>query len=160
MAHGNVSRMANDVSPASKENAVAIDYLSFLKRRWTLLDFLKVALLLGIAGTLYYFYGVIHLYQGLPLSQWSWARFDVRYNSEHGKLVPLIFAFLVWYHREDIAKAKKEGCNQGLIWVALGCLIFAIGARTLQGRMGMAAGPLLLYGIVLYLWGKEVASAI
>jgi len=69
----------------------------------------------------------------------------------------VIFLFLVWYHRDELAKAKKKGCNQGLIWVALGCIVFAIGARTLQGRLGMAAGPLLLYGIVLYLWGKEVA---
>jgi exosortase len=69
----------------------------------------------------------------------------------------VIFAFLVWYHREDLARARKQGCNQGLIWVVLGCLIFALGARTLQGRIGMAAGPVLLYGIALYVWGKEVA---
>ncbi len=134
-----------------------IDYLSLLKRRWTPLDFAKLALLLGIGGTLYYFYGVTHIYQNMPLSLWAWYRFDPKYNSEHCKLVPLIFAFLLWYHRDAIATAKKEGCNRGLIWVAAGCLIFALGARTLQGRMGMAALPVLLYGIVLYLWGKGVA---
>ncbi len=112
---------------------------------------------LGIAGTLYYFFGVTHIYQDMPLKDWAWGRFAPQYNSEHGKIVPLIFAFLVWYHRDELAKAKKQGCNQGLIWVALGCLIFAIGARTLQGRLGMAAGPVLLYGMVLYLCGKEVA---
>jgi exosortase len=149
--------MASEVSTASKESAAGVDYLSFLKRRWTPLDFAKLALLLGIGGTLYYFYGVTPLYQGMSISAWAWGRFAPQYNSEHGKLVPLIFAFLVWYHREDIAKARKEGCNQGLIWVAAGCLIFAMGARTHQGRIGMAAGPVLLYGIVLYLWGKEVA---
>jgi exosortase len=149
--------MVNDVSPASKEPVAGIDYLSFLKRRWTPLDFAKLALLLGIAGTLYYFYGVLILYHGMTIKNWAWGRYAPEYNFEHGKLVPFIFAFLVWYHREDLAKAKKKGCNQGLIWVALGCLIFAIGARTLQGRFGMAAGPVLLYGIVLYLWGKEVA---
>jgi len=152
--------MANDVSTAGTESGAKIDYLSFLKRRWTPLDFAKLALLAGVAWTLYYFYGVIHIYQGLPLSAWSWGRFDPKYNSEHGKLVPLIFLFLVWYHREEIAKAKKEGCNRGLIWVVVGCLIFALGARTLQGRLGMAAAPVLLYGIVLYLWGKEVARAL
>ena len=149
--------MANDVSTAGKDSAEGIDYLSFLKRRWTLMDFVKLALLLGVAWTLYYFYGVLILYQGLPISDWAWGRYAPQYNFEHGKLVPLIFAFLVWYHRKDLVKAKKQGCNQGLIWVALGCLIFAMGARTLQGRVGMAAGPVLLYGIVLYLWGKEVA---
>jgi len=137
-----------------------IDYLSFLKRRWSPPDFLKLGLLLAIAWTLYYFYGVRQIYQGSTISNWTWGRFDTRYNSEHGKLVLPIFAFLVWYHRDAIAKAKKAGCNQGLIWVAVGCLVFALGARTLQGRLGVTAGPIMLYGIVLYLWGKEVARAL
>ncbi len=147
-------RMENDVSMGSEGS---YDYLSFFKRRWTPLDFAKLALLAGIAGTLYYFFGVTHIYQDMPLKDWAWGRYAPQYNSEHGKIVPLFFAFLVWYHRDELAKAKKQGCNQGLIWVALGCLIFAIGARTLQGRLGMAAGPVLLYGMVLYLFGKEVA---
>jgi exosortase len=116
-----------------------------------------VARLAAIAGTLYYFYAVLELYQGMPISVWAWGRYAPQYNFEHGKLVPLIFAGLLWYHWGDLVKAKKKGCNAGLIWVALGCLIFALGVRTLQGRIGMFAGPVLLYGIVLYLWGKEVA---
>ncbi len=149
--------MSNDVPTGPGESAAGIDYLSFLKRRWTPVDFSKAALLLAIAGTLYYFFCVVHIYQGLPISLWAWARFAPRYNFEHGKLVLPIFAVLVWMHREELAKAKKKGCNQGLIWVVVGLLVFAIGVRTLQGRIGMAAGPFLLYGIVLYLWGKEVA---
>ena len=152
--------MANDPSIAATDGAGKIDYLSFLKRRWTPSDIAELALLAAIAGTLYYFYGVIHIYQDMPLSMWAWVRFDAKYNSEQGKLVPLIFAYLVWYHRDEIVKAKKQGSNRGLIWVAAGCLIFALGARTLQGRLGVAAGPVLLYGIVLYLWGKEVARAL
>jgi exosortase len=152
--------MSNEVSKASEETPASIDYLSFLKRRWTPLDFAKLALLLGIAGTLYYFYAVVHICQEMPLSHWTWGRYDVKYNSEHGKLVPLIFFYLVWYHRDAVAKAKKEGCNKGLIWVAVGCLLFALGARTLQGRLGITAAPILLYGMVLYLWGKETARAL
>jgi exosortase len=149
--------MANDVSTSSGERAAGIDYLGFLKRPWTSLDFARVALALCIFGIFYYYFGFTRIYQSLPLTLWAWARYAPQYNSEHGKLVPLIFIFLVWYHREEIAKAKKKGSNLGLVWVVLGCLIFAVGARTLQGRMGMAAFPILLYGIVLYLWGKEVA---
>jgi len=153
--------MANDVPTASEETPAAeINYLSFLKRGWTALDYARLALLLGIVGTLSYFFGVMHTFQDLPMTLWAWARYAPVYNSEHGKLVPLIFGFLVWYHRDEIVKAKKEGSNLGLVWVGIGCLIFAIGARTLQGRLGMAAGPVLLYGIVLYLWGKEVARAL
>jgi exosortase len=149
--------MANDVSTASKEPEGSIDYLGFLKRRWSASDFVKLALLLAIGATLYYFFAVLVLYARLPISAWAWGRYAPQYNSEHGKLVPAIFAFLIWYHREDLAKAKIKGSDQGLIWVGLGCLIFAIGARTLQGRVGMFSGPVLLYGMVLYVWGKEVA---
>ena len=147
-------RMANDVST---DSAGSFDYLGFLKRRWTPLDIAGLALLLGIAATLVYFYGYVPIYDGRAIGEWAWMRFAPQYNFEHGKLVPLIFAYLVWYHRDELAKAKKEGSNQGLIWVVIGCMIFAMGARTLQGRVGMAAGPVMLYGIVLYLWGKEVA---
>ena len=148
------SRMANDVQTPSKENAAAIDYLSFLKRKWTPEDIVKAALLAGIAGTLYYFYGVIHLFEGYTIKDWTWGRFAPQYNSEHGKLVPLIFLYLLWYHKDEIAKAKRKGSNKGLIWIAVGCLLFVIGARTLQGRFAVTAGPILLY-----VWGKEVAKA-
>jgi len=149
--------MANDVSTAGKDSTGSFDYLGFFKRRWTPYDIALLALLLAVAGTLFYFFAVTPIYDGLSISTWAWYRYQPQYNFEHGKLVPLIFLYLVWYHRDEIAKAKKQGCNQGLIWIILGLLIFAAGARTLQGRVGMAAAPVLLYGIVLYLWGKEVS---
>jgi len=156
----NVPRMPNDVSTPPPDSAGGIDYLSFLKRRWTVLDFVKLALLAGIGLTLYYFFWVKVMYMGLSIKDWTWGRYDVRYNSEHGKLVLPIFAYLVWYHREAIAKAKKVGSNAGLVWVALGCVLFALGARTLQGRLGVTAAPILIYGMVLYLGGKEMARAL
>ena len=153
--------MGNEVSTAGKESAGRHpDYFGFLKRKWTPLDFAKLALLAALAGTLYYFFGYVRLYQGLPISLWAWARYAPQYNSEHGKIVPFMFAGLVWYHWEEIAKAKKAGNNLGLVWILVGCLLFAIGARTLQGRMAMAAAPFLLYGMVLYLWGRETARVL
>ncbi|HEX4084470.1 MAG TPA: exosortase/archaeosortase family protein [Chthoniobacteraceae bacterium] len=164
--------MANDVSldgadatPGAATSAAAapaetMDYLSFLKRRWEPVDYVKLALLLAIGATLYYFYACIHLFEGYTIFDWTWGRFAPRYNSEHGKLVPLIFAYLVWYHRDDLYKAKKEGSNSGLIWIAAGLFLFLIGVRTLQGRFAVAAAPVLLYGMVLYLWGKESARAL
>ena len=159
MPPGNVcGRMPDDVSNGAHE--AGIDYLAFLKRRWTPLDVLKLALLAAVGLVFYYFFFVRVIYQHLPIFDWAWGRFEARYNSEHGKLVPFIFAFLVWWHKDEVFKAKKEGDNRGLIWIVAGCIIFALGARTLQGRVGMMAGPILIYGVVLYLWGKEVARAL
>lgn len=149
--------MSNEVPQGSTDSKGRIDYLSFLKRRWTPADFARLALLLGVGFTLYYFYCVLVLYQALPIDRWAWARFAPQYNFEHGKLVPFIFLGLLWYHLDEVIRAKKQGSNWGLVWVALGCLIFAMGARTLQGRVGMAAGPVLFYGIILFIWGKEVS---
>jgi len=145
----------NDVSTGGAGGA--IDYLAFLKRRWTPEDYARLAVAGVIGATLYYFYGVTILYQNMPISMWAWSRYAPEFNFEHGKLVPLIFAYLVWYHREELVKAKKQGCNAGLAWVVAGCLIYAVGARTLQGRLGMTSAPVIMYGMVLYLWGKEVA---
>ena len=154
--------MANDVYPdgPAPAPAEAIDYLSLLKRKWETLDFVKLALLAAIGATLYYFYACIHLFEGHTIFEWTWGRFAERYNSEHGKLVPLIFAYLVWYHKDEIYKARKVGSNAGLIWIAVGLFLFLVGVRTFQGRFSVAAGPVIFYGIVLFLWGKEVARAL
>jgi exosortase len=153
-------RMAKDVPIAGPAPVAAFDPLSLFKRRWTPLDLAKAVLFLLVIGTLCYFYAVPKIYDGLPMTRWAWARYAPQYNFEHGKLVPLIFLVLVGLHWEEVTKAianSRGGSNQGLVWIFVGIVIFAAGARTLQGRVGMAALPFLLYGIVLYLWGKELA---
>ena len=143
-------------SPPGAENP-PFDYFAFLKREWSPLDFVKLALLAAVCATFWYFYGVIRIYSGMPISLWAWGRYAPQYNFEHGKLVPIIFAFLVWYHRRELVAAEKKGSNVGLLVVVLGCLCYAIGARTLQGRFALFAAPVLLYGVILFLLGKKVA---
>ena len=124
------------------------------------LDYAKLGLLAAIFATFYYFYVVDSLYQGLPIADWSWARFAAKYNSEHGQIVLPIFFCMLWYHMTDIRKAKRDGgCNKGLIWIAVGVLLFSVAARAQQGRFAVTAVPILLYGTVLYLWGRETARA-
>lgn len=84
-------------------------------------------------------------------------RFLPQYNQEHSKLIPLIVAFLVWYHRDEIRKAPKEGSNLGLIFIAIGIFCYVIGARALQARVAILGFPFLAFGSVLFLWGKQVA---
>ena len=78
-------------------------------------------------------------------------------NQEHSRLVPFVFLFLIWYHRKALAEAKKEGSNWGLLLLGLGILVYVVAARALQARLALAALPLLFSGILLFLWGKQVA---
>jgi exosortase len=118
-----------------------------------------LALLAGAAvlATLGYFFAMLPLYGGLPIASWVWLRYAPQYNFEHGKIVPLVFFFLIWYHRKTLREAPKDGSNWGLVFILLGALFYAMGARTLQGRVGMFSIPFLFFGCVMFLWGRRVA---
>src|SRR5262249_5867229 len=45
----------------------------------------------------------------------------------------------------------------GWVLVIVGVLLFVIAARTMQARLALCALPVLLFGIVLYVFGKDVA---
>ncbi len=128
--------------------------------RWIVANPIAAALLLTVAGTLYYFYAVNPLYAGLPITRWMWGRFEPQYNFEHGKLVPLIFLGLLWYHRKELIEAPRERCDWGLLFIGLGALFYCLGARTLQARVGMFSIPLIIYGSALFLWGRQVARIV
>ena len=124
-------------------------------------------LLATIVVTFVYFFGIVPLFiRGIFLNgaasvfAWAWQAWNPGANQEHSKLVPLIFAGLVFYHRKEIARAPKAGSNTGLIFVGIGILLFVLGARCLQPRFALGSLPFLIYGSVLYLWGKQVARII
>jgi exosortase len=117
-------------------------------------------LLAAILGTFVYFYGFLHLYGGRGIAAWAWIRYRPEYNQEHSRLIPFIFLFLLWYHREALLKARKEGNNWGLALIGLGILIYVVAARSLQARLALVGLPVLLGGVVLYLWGKQVARIV
>ncbi|MBV9009994.1 MAG: exosortase/archaeosortase family protein [Verrucomicrobia bacterium] len=120
---------------------------------------LRAFLLLIIALAIIYFYGWLRLYGNDPMSiwHWAWARFLPQYNQEHSKIIPFVVLFLAWYHRDGLRSAPKQGNNLGLIFVAIAVLCYVAAARVVQPRVALFGLPLLLFGIVLFLWGKQVA---
>lgn len=128
------------------------------------LDARAVLLLLGIGATLVYFFGFVPLFvrgafnQGVSsTAAWAWQAWNPTANQEHSKLVPLIALALAWYHRKKIREAEKHGLNSGLVFLGIGIALFLLSARCLQPRMALASVPFLIYGSVLYLWGRQVA---
>jgi exosortase len=124
---------------------------------WIKSNPLQAFLLASIVGIFAYFYGFLPLYAGLPIAEWAWIRWKPEYNQEHSKLVPAIFLFLIWYHREALVKARKEGSNWGLVLIAMGAILYVVGARSLQARLALAGLPFLFSGVLLFIWGKQVA---
>jgi exosortase len=134
---------------------------------WLRRDPVGALLLCSTLATLVYFFGFLPLFvkgtfiKGLcSTAVWAWQAWTPQANQEHSKLVPFISLGLVWYHRDKIWQVPKQGSNKGLIFVALGILLFAISARCLQPRMALASFPFLIYGSVLYLCGSAVARIV
>jgi exosortase len=123
---------------------------------WVRANPLQVFLLAIILAAFAYFYAFLPLYAGVPIARWAWLRWLPQYNQEHSKLVPLVFLFLIYYHRDALAKAKKKGSNWGLLLIGIGVLFYVVAARALQARLAIAALPFFFSGILLFLWGKQV----
>ena len=126
---------------------------------------LTALLLATILATFVYFFAFVPLFiKGTFVSGacstmgWAWQAWTG--NQEHSKLVPIISLALVIYHHKQIGAAPKSGSNQGLVFVLAGVALFLLSARCLQPRFALAAAPFLIYGSVLYLWGKQVARII
>src|SRR5437588_6937535 len=119
-------------------------------------------LLFTIVATFVYFFGWLHLFTNGRLSMWTWAwqAWNPETNYEHAKFIPLIVAFLIWYDRDKLKNAPIGSSRWGWMFIGIGLFLFVAGARTLQARMTLTALPVLLFGIVLYVWGKAIARVL
>ncbi len=126
---------------------------------WIKRDPVQSALVGSIVAILVYFVGVHPLFSNGRLSTWIWAwqAWNPETNYEHAKLIPFIVAFLVWHARDKLAAAPVSSSRWGWLFIGIGLLLFVMGARTLQARLSLTAVPFLLFGIVLYIWGRQVA---
>lgn len=127
--------------------------------RWATANPICLVLLFGVTGVIVYFFGFLQLFANASQSiwRWAWLRFLPQYNQEHSKLIPFFILFLAWYHRKEIADARKKGSNLGLLVIAAGLVCYIVGARALQPRVSLFGFPFLFFGIILYLWGDKVA---
>jgi exosortase len=115
-----------------------------------------------IVATLVYFFGFAHIFSGGRLSTfvWAWQAWTPETNYEHAKLIPLIVVFLVWMARDKLRLAQLGSSSWGWVFIGAGLFLFFASARTLQARLALTALPLLLFGIVLYVFGKQIARVL
>lgn len=121
-----------------------------------------VALLFTLIATLAYFFGFDRLFTNGRVSTavWAWQAWKPENNYEHAKLIPLIVLFLVWYDRDKLKEAKLGFSPLGWLFIGVGVFLFIAGARTLQARLSLTALPFVLFGTILYVWGREVARVL
>ena len=93
----------------------------------------------------------------LSTTAWAWQAWNPETNYEHAKIIPLLVLIFVWLSRAKLKAAQLSSSKWGWFFLGIGLLLFLIAARTEQARLALCALPFLLFGIVLYLLGKEVA---
>lgn len=140
--------------------------LSPQAERFSLLAWIKhnpfeTLLFAGILGVLAYFYGIKPYYgnvRELSPIQWMWnvcGKPDFDYM--HGRLIPLIIAGLVWYRWPQLKAAEKGSERWGLVIAIVGILFFIIAARVVQARIAAGSLPIVAFGLIAYIWGRNVA---
>jgi exosortase len=123
---------------------------------------LGALLIATLVGTFVYFFGWLHLFTEGRVSTaiWAWQAWTPETNYEHAKLIPLIVAFFIWYERDKLKAAPLGSSRWGWLFLGIGLFLFVAGARTLQARLTLTSLPFLLFGVVLYVWGKDVARVL
>ena len=120
---------------------------------------LATLLAAAIVAIFVYFFGFLPLFSDHRLSTfvWAWQAWNPETNYEHAKLIPLIVAFLIWHSRGQLRTAPIGSSRWGWAFIGFGLFLYFAGARTLQARLSLTGLPFLLFGIVLYVWGRRVA---
>jgi exosortase len=136
-------------------------------KTWSLVDAIKrepfnALLFSAIVGTLTYFFGIVLLFADRKRSVfwWAWEAWNPETNYEHAKLIPLVVLGLLWYDRKRIFNARVGSSRLGWVFLGAGLFLFLLGTRTVQARFALAALPFILFGIVLYLFGTQVARVV
>ena len=153
----NVGQPARALAPPAPWYA---DTLSW--GRWLAGQPAAAALVVALVAMFAVFMGVVHPFVNHTISafQWMWRAWNPETHYEHGPFIPCVFLFLVWNAQAKLRQAKTGSSIWGLVFIAFGVLLYLVAARALQPRLALAAIPFLLWGTVLYVWGRQVARAL
>lgn len=114
-------------------------------------------LLGSIAASIVGFFCFVPIYAHQSIMLWAWKHWLSSLDQEHGKLVLPISALIVWYHRKRLRSAAAVPSNWGWWFTAAAIGLVLLGTRAQQPRITLLALPVLLFGIVLTIWGRARA---
>ena len=108
------------------------------------------------------FFGLVPLFSDHLLSAfgWVWTAWNPETNYEHGVIIPWVTLFLFLHALPKLAEVPIGSSKWGPWWIAGSVFLFLVAARTLQPRLALIALPPLIFGFLLYVWGRHVARVL
>ena len=79
-------------------------------------------------------------------------------NYSHGMLIPLISLYLIQQRLVQLRKAQSTTCNKGLFFILPALILFVLASVSGEQFSQRVSFVILLYGLVLFLEGKEIAK--
>ncbi|NQT19890.1 MAG: exosortase/archaeosortase family protein, partial [Planctomycetes bacterium] len=108
---------------------------------------INYAILAGLLVAMFWTYsGVIYN---------KWFESDSYYS--HGPLIPLVSLFLIWRIRESLARLPAESSRLGMAVLLFGVFVRIFGAYTRVNFVSGFSLVIIILGLVLYLFGKEIS---
>jgi len=105
---------------------------------------------------LYFLYPAIG---GKTIAVWTWLACNSANGFLHGRLVFLIFPFLVWIAWKKCNDKLMKPSSWGLFWLGIGCFFFLVALRLGQPRLALVGAPFFVLGFTHFLFGWEVAKS-
>jgi len=95
---------------------------------------------------------------GKTLVGWTWLACNNYSGYLHGRLVPLIFPWLLFVAYRRSRQLTLSPSYWGLICLSLGLFLFWAGLRATQPRICLLGIPLVIIGLTQYLAGAKIAG--
>ncbi len=144
---------ANPTAPAAKENLLAE-----LSAAWRALpDRFLFLTLLAAWLVMFHFHGNSALGYVKTESLFGWLFYVLRTSADdqHGLLVPVVVAFLLWSKRAELLALKKENWWPALTLVIAGLVLHIFGFALHQTRVSLVGFFTGLYGLTGLIWGRQ-----
>jgi len=129
---------------------------------WCRQNILGSLFLLSITTTFVYFYWVIPIFGNFreqSVIEWMWAICGKEeYDYGHGRFVPFVILFLIFRSRKKILATSVSSQWWGLAFLLLGILFYIVSVRTIQARIAAGSIPFIIYGFLVFMWGKKTAK--
>ena len=120
------------------------------------IDWMKAALLLVLAGMIWYAYWVQPVEGKSTCYTWLTGHWSTVSNYSHGPLIPLIAGALVWWKRRQLLTVPIESAPWGVAVVAIAVGSYYVGVKAVQPRIVVFSLVMLMYGLALALGGREI----
>jgi exosortase len=126
------------------------------------LFFVIGSILLVFVGLMYHFQGTSTVQvidrNSRSLWDWLWHVWNTEvFDVSHGKLVPFLSAFLIWWNRKKILAQPLATCWPAMIGVMVALMMHWIGMRGAQPRLSVLSLILLLWSLACLFIGWKRA---